>query len=186
MTYTNELYHHGIKGQKWGVRRYQNKDGSYTEEGKQRRSKYRSESTISVNSSSGSYGNSKWTGKRVLIERSGTKNTVKKNALDKAAEVDDYDKMNGVDRIGSNAISVYTKSGAEAVRKYLDSELKDYDYQYALDDVREEYGEDVVSKIVDEYKNFTLRVFGNDYQYTTYGDENYSDDQYFTKRKNGG
>lgn len=28
-----ELYHHGIKGQKWGVRRYQNKDGSYTEEG---------------------------------------------------------------------------------------------------------------------------------------------------------
>lgn len=27
------LYHHGIKGQKWGVRRYQNKDGSLTEEG---------------------------------------------------------------------------------------------------------------------------------------------------------
>ena len=30
----NELYHHGIKGQKWGVRRYQNKDGTYTELGK--------------------------------------------------------------------------------------------------------------------------------------------------------
>ena len=30
---TNELYHHGIIGQKWGVRRYQNKDGSLTEEG---------------------------------------------------------------------------------------------------------------------------------------------------------
>lgn len=34
---TNELYHHGILGQKWGVRRYQNKDGTYTEEGKVRR-----------------------------------------------------------------------------------------------------------------------------------------------------
>ena len=27
------LVHHGIKGMKWGVRRYQNKDGSWTEEG---------------------------------------------------------------------------------------------------------------------------------------------------------
>lgn len=31
------LEHHGILGQKWGVRRFQNKDGSYTEAGKQRR-----------------------------------------------------------------------------------------------------------------------------------------------------
>ena len=29
----SELYHHGIKGQKWGVRRYQNPDGSLTAEG---------------------------------------------------------------------------------------------------------------------------------------------------------
>lgn len=32
----SELYHHGIKGQKWGVRRYQNKDGTLTTEGKKR------------------------------------------------------------------------------------------------------------------------------------------------------
>lgn len=34
--YTQELYHHGIRGQKWGVRRYQNSDGSLTPEGKKR------------------------------------------------------------------------------------------------------------------------------------------------------
>ena len=32
--YTSELYHHGIIGQKWGRRRYQNSDGSLTEEGR--------------------------------------------------------------------------------------------------------------------------------------------------------
>lgn len=31
-----ELYHHGVKGMKWGVRRYQNKDGSLTPAGKKR------------------------------------------------------------------------------------------------------------------------------------------------------
>lgn len=30
------LYHHGIKGQKWGVRRFQKKDGTLTSEGKKR------------------------------------------------------------------------------------------------------------------------------------------------------
>ena len=33
---TYELYHHGIKGMKWGVRRFQNKDGSLTNAGKKR------------------------------------------------------------------------------------------------------------------------------------------------------
>lgn len=32
----NELYHHGIKGMHWGVRRYQNLDGTLTNAGKRR------------------------------------------------------------------------------------------------------------------------------------------------------
>ena len=32
----NELCHYGIKGQKWGVRRYQNPDGSLTDVGRKR------------------------------------------------------------------------------------------------------------------------------------------------------
>ena len=35
-TRQGELYHHGIKGQRWGIRRFQNKDGSLTPAGRRR------------------------------------------------------------------------------------------------------------------------------------------------------
>lgn len=34
--FTDELCHHGIKGQRWGIRRYRNEDGSLTNDGKER------------------------------------------------------------------------------------------------------------------------------------------------------
>ena len=40
----DELTHHGIKGQKWGVRRYQNPDGSLTDAG--RKKYYKSDGTL--------------------------------------------------------------------------------------------------------------------------------------------
>ena len=42
---TDELYHHGIKGQRWGIRRYQNKDGSLTAAGRKRAAKLEKEYT---------------------------------------------------------------------------------------------------------------------------------------------
>ena len=42
-----ELYHWGVKGQKWGVRRYQNKDGSLTPAGRKRYSSKEDVSSMS-------------------------------------------------------------------------------------------------------------------------------------------
>lgn len=42
---SKELYHHGIKGQKWGVRRFQDKDGGLTAAGKKRYAEYQKKET---------------------------------------------------------------------------------------------------------------------------------------------
>lgn len=45
---SEELYHYGVPGMKWGVRRYQNKDGSLTAAGQRKISKEYKKSAVKV------------------------------------------------------------------------------------------------------------------------------------------
>jgi len=54
------LAHYGIKGQKWGLRRYQNPDGTYTAAGKARRNKGTGKTSYGKGGGNGGGGNSGW------------------------------------------------------------------------------------------------------------------------------
>lgn len=86
--YPNELYHFGIKGQRWGVRRFQNPDGSLTPAGKARygKSLYDEYSKNEYHSKTASditkqlYNNENFRNKFYELQTSGDYSGQKKNA----------------------------------------------------------------------------------------------------------
>ena len=58
--YSNTLAHHGILGMKWGVRRYQNKDGSLTAAGKKRKASKKNNILVKGKAFAKKYSNLGW------------------------------------------------------------------------------------------------------------------------------
>ena len=101
--YQNELYHHGIKGQKWGVRRYQNKQGGYLPgaEGRYYTPVGRKRSANTV----GGSGNSSRPNK---VNRSVKKSTSKdtKSNYDERLKAERREKLKKYAKIGAAAVGV--------------------------------------------------------------------------------
>ena len=101
-TRSSDLYHHGIKGMKWGIRRYQRKDGALTSAGKRR---YSDDSNSEQDSSK--------TEKRGLQLTSSQKKAITIGSAVAVAALATY----GSYKLG--AFDKFQKSGMDAVGKML-------------------------------------------------------------------
>lgn len=139
-----EIYHHGVKGQKWGVRRYQNKDGSLIAAGKKRyqarkekKKEYRNKLKKIASRSSNNRSD-------VAIARAAQEDTSKKvmNSVKKAIA------SQIISDVLSNS-SNYTSMSKADLQKRIISVAKNATMDYAKNEI---YAKSVAKKYDDEGK----------------------------------
>lgn len=181
------LIHHGIKGQKWGVRRYQNEDGSLTDEG---RARYGVSVSISNKNAedkrqkhSDMYG--------VKQDDISIKSTdVNKEKLKRASAVwkanpdwfeDEVDMSNKAhdkfSPVTKKAAEISRSEGPEKATEYILESMKDYSYDYSQSMATLENGKKEVMTMLTVYgedtkwTDITSDWYGDDYFIDYFGDE---------------
>lgn len=136
------LKHHGIKGQKWGVRRFQKKDGSLTPEGRKRygdsdgdiagaAEKKQSAKDVRVNNAAKKYLNEDGTlnneGKRKFMSKEDMMNSLRKaddlNRLNSASELTSGAKQ--MAEVGKQKVSEKRRREQAALDEELKTLLRD-------------------------------------------------------------
>ena len=118
----NELYHHGIKGQKWGVRRFQTKSGKLTADGKKRYSNDSSQSKFKKSSKTKTTKSKKKTAAAKTVSALGKIGKFTVANVSRYAELDQaYKATDALLRgdVGQSLLSGYTAYNFRKVGRYL-------------------------------------------------------------------
>lgn len=144
---SNYLIHHGVKGMKWGVRRYQNEDGTYTKAGRKRYAldldvndtsrrnvaKIRTgEAKRRLDVAKSKQNNDYRVAELQSRVRSAKRNERKVAAIDRGAKLAAKGKTITGSKYSTAMFSVGSYYGYKALNKHLNTRLKDLSAQGAL------------------------------------------------------
>lgn len=147
MDYNNYLYHHGIKGMKWGVRRYQNKDGSLTPAGKRRIKE------------DGTFKSNKEYRKEIESERYELRKKYnKKYGVDKAYDDADEEVYKRAEKLGYDPADMNYEESKEIYAKA--DRLASKSYKAVESEMRQKYGKDYDAFVKREKRIATTTVVG--------------------------
>jgi hypothetical protein len=146
---TDELYHHGVPGQRWGFRRYQNPDGTLTPAGRRRANKLAEKYA-------------KVTGKKLIVKKKSVQGNEKQKPKT-ISEMSDYEIQQKINRI--NLENTYSKLLASQTPKPKVSRAKKF-----IDKVKKDViapamitaGKKVLTGVLINESNKLLRSLGKD------------------------
>ena len=172
----NELYHHGVKGQKWGVRRYQNKDGSLTTAGKRRNKIGVLKPVYSglINASN------KMNSNEFIKKQVDLYAKTKKDDLEKLNAYNDHKQAGRIAMTKANAIRQRVKDGDIGADYKIMERIagssnieKMLNMQYNKAKMRYDYSEEKVNELLEKLKDVPITQVDS-YRYINFGNESIS------------
>lgn len=195
--YEDYICHHGIKGQKWGVRNgppypldSSDKKKSVSDSGSIKKKTNKTNKT-KVTSETKKYEWGQLEHHKINSGGQSTKSvdeTLDKNLKSMEEEFPNYDwsKANIYDYADFNDFDKYDSIGCNALSKFYDTKNLDDAISYLdkkFGDQKYDFNITIESDDEFEYPMFELTVYGKDYAYRTYGETDYTDEQQFIKVK---